>query len=177
MNKTIVFLLGLVIGILMIFILCKTKLITLDCGCKTDNSIVVLPPDQGKEISSQEFISMRDSFQNNLARLRAKAGLGNGTADTGSWGGRIGRVALQNLINSLPNNEPPDKQYIDFNFGLSVGLNPKTCVMFMAETTPKASYYISSGVPSSYCPPRCPVPQPVPQPQPAPQPGPVPGGG
>lgn len=44
---------------------------------------------------------MKDSFQSNLASVRFKAGFGS-TIDIGAWGGRIGKFALQKLINQLP---------------------------------------------------------------------------
>ena len=50
---------------------------------------------------------MRDSFQNYLIKIRAKAGMGANPV-IGSYGGRVGKNALKMLIDSLP----PDSQFV-----------------------------------------------------------------
>lgn len=167
MNKTVVFLLGLFLGVILVVVLCKTGNMSLDSKCKHDYSGELLP-DQGREITRAEFISMKDSFQSNLASVRFKAGFGS-TIDIGAWGGRIGKFALQKLINQLPK----DSLFVNYYFGRTNAIvNPKTCVVFYSTGGPlnksasalsllfpevyagiSSSVYIAT---TSYCPPRCP---------------------
>ena len=161
MNKVILFFLGLIAGVVIMAALCFSHNNPLNCcsshdeQCNDDNTF---SPDDGVKITAAEFRTYADSFEAHNPAIANDSSMGY-------WGGKIGKSALQVLINNLDTTE----QFIVFRFGLDKnGLNDKTCLMLESKRTTNngedSTMYMRNGASIDvYCPPRC-SPRPTPTP-------------
>ena len=169
MKQAIIFVIGGVVGVVTMLLLCTSGNMPVDCSCAPDVEIPTdpLPPNQGAVIDSTEFYGMMTAFDNQpVAPVPPIIDPVTGeetppppetNENIGQWGGKIGALALMELVNGIQN---PEDSYIYFRYGLKAdGAVNKTFLMFYRKPAisvgSEALFLRSPDDAASFCPTVC----------------------
>jgi hypothetical protein len=145
MKQVLIFIVGGVVGVVVMLLLCTSGNMPVDCSCSVEAvpGTDSLPPDQGVIIDSNQFVLLESAFQNQVLPPTVVTDA-SGTVSSapteflpennlGKWGGQIGALALMDLVNGLEN---PEDKFIDYRFGLvQEGAVTKTYLMFYRKSS------------------------------------------
>jgi len=180
MKPIIVFFAGLSAGLLIVFVLCITHLMPIECSnCYDDTQGIVLGEGEGVEINEDQF----DLFSNNF---KGPGTLALENKSNGRWGGQIGVLALRNMLAKIDLAQTPVK-FIEIAYGYNNTTPQYTGTTYLMLCRPEFKTMLGCLVPAYYCrtgdtyiawcPPRCRgggSPTPAAESTPTPAQGPVP---
>jgi hypothetical protein len=144
MKQVLIFITGGVVGVVVMLLLCTSGYMPVDCSCSIEAvpGADTLPPDQGVLIDTNQFAALESAFQNQVLPPTVVTVASGAISSTetafihgdnlGKWGGKIGALALMDLVNGLEN---PEDKFIDYRFGLMQegGVN-KTFLLFYRKS-------------------------------------------
>jgi hypothetical protein len=156
MKNVYFFIAGVAVSVTTFIILCRLDALPLECSNSEnveDTTGVVLPHNQGIVITENDYNQLKNNFEN---KIRANT-LPGASIGHGAFGGRIGKIALLELLNNLS----PSEEYVDFRFGLSDDpVSPNTYILFKSkgfihDGSERILFISNGGDDDSWCPPRC----------------------